>query len=205
MDKKEASSFLLILSGPSGVGKSTILKYLNEKEPNLWFSVSVTTRAPRAGEVDGVHYHFISDAQYDEMLAQDAFLERADVHTARYGTPAAPIEEAIARHQIAVLDIDTVGAANVRKKRADAVSVFILPQSWQELAQRLAGRGTETPAQLEKRLSNARSEVEHLAEYDYALINTNSAETAEKLYAIIQAEKCRIRGRNFRVPETNEA
>lgn len=204
MEQLHQQSFLLIISGPSGVGKGTILKYVEEKESDLWFSVSVTTRAPREGEIDGVHYHFITEEKYNEMLEQDAFLERADVHTARYGTPAKPIEEAIANHKIAILDIDTIGAANVRKKRSDAVSVFILPPSWAELRQRLTSRGTETSEQVEKRLRNARSEVERLSEYDYVITNYSSVESAKQLYAIIQAEKCRVRGSDYTVPEQNQ-
>ena len=204
MEQIHQRSFLLIISGPSGVGKGTILKYVEEKESDLWFSVSVTTRAPREGEIDGGHYHFITEEKYNEMVEQDAFLERADVHTARYGTPAKPIEEAIADHKIAILDIDTVGAANVRKKRSDAVSVFILPPSWAELRQRLTSRGTETSEQVEKRLRNARNEVERLSEYDYVITNYSSVESAKQLYAIIQAEKCRVLGSDYTVPEQNQ-
>lgn len=201
MSACNAQGLLLIISGPSGVGKGTILNGLLQKIPDLWFSVSATTRPPRPGEIDGVHYHFITDEAYDDMLKRDAFLEYAQVHTARYGTPAEPIAEARAQGRDVILDIDTVGAANVRARCADAVSIFILPPSWQELRRRLEGRGTETAEQVEKRLTNARKEAECMPLYDYAIVNDSLEVAVEQLYAVIQAEKLRISRFSPTIPE----
>lgn len=200
----QPKNYILIISGPSGVGKGTLLRMINKEIPNMWFSVSVTTRAPRKSEKDGVDYQFISNEAYEKLLKEDAFLERADVHTARYGTIAKPVYDALANQQIAVLDIDTAGAATVRAKHSDAVSVFILPPSWKELHRRLIERATETEEEVETRMRNARKEVKRIHEYDYVIVNDRAEATAEQLLSIVRAQEFRALGQSYTVPEEDE-
>ncbi len=184
---------LLVVSGPAGVGKGTLVKRLLEEDGSFGFSVSVTTRAPRPGEVDGVHYHFVTEEAYDELLAQDAFLEHAQVHSHRYGTLKSEVFSRMERGESVVLDIDVQGALNVMARFEDCVSVFILPGSFRELRARLEGRGTEQPEEVERRMRNARREVLEQPRYRYTLVNrTGEADAAyASLKAIVQAEKLR--------------
>ena len=182
---------LLVISGPSGTGKGTLCERLLRSDATMSFSISATTRKPREGEVDGVHYHFISDAQYDELLAQDAFLEHATVHGHRYGTLSAPVEEMRRQGRNVLLDIDPQGAATVMTRARDYVSVFILPPSFAELRVRLHTRNTDDPAEIERRLRNARQEVLNIGKYQYAVINDDLQLAFEQLQSIVNAEKQR--------------
>lgn len=180
---------LLVISGPSGTGKGTLIKQLMDADPSLVFSVSATTRAPRPGEIDGVHYHFVTDAQYDELVAQDAFVEHASVHGNRYGTLRSEVYERLAQGENVVLDIDVQGALNVIAAEKEKVSIFILPPSMKVLRERLTGRATETPEAVERRLHNAIWEISQRDQYQYQVINDDLEECVRTLQAIIEAEK----------------
>ena len=157
--RETRKGMLLVISGPSGVGKGTLFKKLLAQDESLTFSVSYTTRAPRPGEVDGKDYYFVTDEAYDRMIENDGFLEYANVHTDRYGTPRQPVLDALEQGKNVVLDIDSQGALQVMARMPDCVSVFILPPSFTALRARLEGRNTEPQEKIEKRLRNARDEV----------------------------------------------
>ncbi len=182
---------LLIISGPSGTGKGTLCSRLLGSDPSIRFSCSATTRAPRQGEIDGVHYHFITEERYDELLAEDAFLEHATVHGHRYGTLKAPVEEMRQQGLNVLLDIDPQGAVTVMERAQDYVSVFILPPSFAELRVRLHTRNTDDPVEIERRLRNARQEVLNIGKYQYAVINGDLELAFSQLQSIVNAEKQR--------------
>lgn len=186
-----AHGLLIVLVGPSGTGKSTILKQLFARDARMAFSVSHTTRAPRAGEVDGEAYHFVSDATFDAMVAEGAFAEWANVHGRRYGTARAEIDRLRAAGRDIVFDIDVVGALNLCRAYPDAVSVFLLPPSLAELEARLRGRGTETAENLALRLANARAEIAQAQAFRYLIVNASVATAAETLAGIVVAERHR--------------
>lgn len=179
---------MLVLSGPSGVGKGTLGKRLIEEE-GFGFSVSCTTRGPRPGERDGADYLFVSREEFLSRKAAGGFLETAAVHDEFYGTPREPAEKAMAEGRDFLLDIDPQGGVQVMEKVPEAVSVFLLPPSWAALEERLRGRGTETEEKIQKRLHNARQEVEYLPRYDYCIINDNLEEAWKELRGIIHAER----------------
>lgn len=168
---------LFVVSGPSGVGKSTILKEVFNRRENLVFSVSVTTRKPRPGETDGVHYHFISDEKYDALLREDLLLEHAEFGGNRYGTPSRPIFDWLSKGIDVILDIESVGMRNIKRRIPEAVTIFIAPPDWDTLESRLRGRGTETEEQIRKRLEGAKRELAAAPEYMYKIVN-NDAEKA---------------------------
>ena len=180
---------LLVISGPSGTGKGTLIKRLMEEDPTLVFSVSATTRAPRPGEIDGVHYHFVTNEQYDQLVAENAFVEYATVHGNRYGTLRSEVYERLQRGENVVLDIDVQGALNVIASEKEKVSIFILPPSMKELRERLTGRGTETEEAVERRLHNAVWEISQKDRYEYKVINDDLEVCVRTLQAIIEAEK----------------
>ena len=180
---------LLVISGPSGTGKGTLIERLMKEDPTLVFSVSATTRAPRPGEIDGVHYHFVSNERYDELVAANAFVEYATVHGNRYGTLRSEVYERLERGENVVLDIDVQGALNVIASEKEKVSIFILPPSMQELRSRLTGRGTETEEAVERRLHNAVWEISQKDKYEYKVINDDLETCLRTLQAIIEAEK----------------
>ena len=180
---------LIIISGPSGAGKGTLVGRLLDKDPSFCFSVSVTTRGIRKNEIQDVHYHFISDEEYDKLLEQDAFLEHASVHGNRYGTLKSEVYGRMERGQNVLLDIDPQGARSVMEKEPDCVSVFILPPSYADLKVRLHTRNTEKPEEIERRLNNARGEIEPRQRYRYLIVNDNLDLAFEQLAAIVRAEK----------------
>ena len=191
--KIERKGMLLILSGPSGAGKGTLGKLLLQEDDSFCFSVSATTRAMREGEEPDVDYHFVDDQRFDELITQNAFLEYADVHGHRYGTLRGDVEHRLSQGKNVLLDIDVQGAAMVMARMPDAVTVFILPPSFEELRKRLIGRGTETPEDVETRLRNARNEVNMLSMYQYVLVNEYPPEESFlRLKAIVDAEKQRL-------------
>ena len=198
------TGMLLVVSGPSGVGKGTIVKRIMENDPSIVFSVSATTRAPREGEVNHRDYHFVTEAEYDELVAQDAFLEHAEVHGHRYGTLKSEVEKRITDGQNVLLDIDTQGALQVMEKAPGAVSVFILPPSFQELERRLRGRQTETEADILRRLANARAEVKLLPRYTYALVNDDLDQACRTMEHIVKAEKQRTTRLEISLDEEQE-
>ena len=178
---------LFIISGPSGAGKGTLVKELVTRVPDLWVSVSVTTRAPRPGEVEGLHYFFVSNEEFDRLIAEDGLLEWAEVHGNRYGTPRAAVAEHVAAGQQVVLEIDPQGAFQVKSLAADSILVFIMPPSLEELSRRLHGRGSETKAQVERRLETAKRELELVGEYDYVVQNNDISEAVDELVSIIDS------------------
>ena len=192
---------LLVISGPSGTGKGTLIEKLMKEDPSLVFSVSATTRAPRPGEIDGVHYHFVSNEKYDELVAEGAFVEYATVHGNRYGTLRSEVYARLERGENVVLDIDVQGALNVIASEKEKVSIFILPPSMKELRARLTGRGTETEEAVERRLANAVWEISQKDHYEYKVINDNLEECARTLQAIIKAEKHSSAYYSVEVPE----
>lgn len=192
MNKK---GLLLVISGPSGTGKSTVISNVMQERKDIFFSVSATTRDPRPGEADGKSYHFISREKFSEMIDKDAFLEYAQYATNAYGTPAAPVDAALAEGKCALLDIEVQGAAQVMARRADCVSVFLAPPSMEELERRLRGRGTDPEEKILQRLEIARRECSLAGNYDYIIINENIRDASNELEAIIAAGFCRKENR----------
>ena len=178
---------LIVLSGPSGVGKDTVLKGVMEKDPCLKRSVSVTTRAPRTGEINGVHYHFITQEQYDKMLEEGDFLEHETVHGNSYATPASYVEKLREEGYDAALVIDVKGGLSVKKTVPDAVLIFILPNSMEGLYSRLSGRQTDSPDVIKLRMRNAEGEIKKALEYDYAVVNDDLEQCRGEVLEIIKA------------------
>ena len=174
-----------MLSGPSGVGKSTVVTELRRTCPDIWLSVSVTTRQPRPGEVGGREYHFVTDPEFDRMLERGELLEWARFAGNRYGTPAAPVREKIAEGAAALLEIDLEGARQVRRALPEALLVFLAPPSWDELVRRLTGRGTEPPEVIARRLEAARAELAAGSEFDVTLVNTSVDAVRRQLVALM--------------------
>jgi guanylate kinase len=186
---------ILLVTGPSGTGKGTVINTLLGRDPRLAFSVSSTTRPIRAGEVDGREYDFVDDAAFDRLVAEDAFVEWAPVHLHRYGTRRSRLVEMEAAGKIPVLDIDVQGGVNVLKQFGDElVSVFLFPPSWEELERRLRSRGTESEEAVATRQRNARHEVGFANQYRYWVINDTVGSAVGRLEAILTAEACRARG-----------
>ena len=181
---------MLVLSSPSGAGKTTLSRRLLASDDAIDLSISVTTRPPRPGEVDGRDYHFIDRAQFDAMVARGELLEWAQVFGNRYGTPRGPVETALASGRDVLFDIDWQGTQQLREKgRADLVSVFVLPPSIPDLEQRLKSRAQDTPEVIRSRMAKAADEMSHWAEYDYVVINREIADAFEDVRAILGAER----------------
>jgi guanylate kinase len=181
---------LAVLAGPTAVGKGTVAAAVRERHPDVWISVSATTRAPRPGEVDGVHYWFVSDERFDQMVEDDELLEWAVVHkAARYGTPSRPVDEALANGRLALLEIDLQGARLVRDAMPDALFVFLKPPSWEELVRRLVGRGTESDEERDRRLVTAREELAAENEFDVTIVNHEVHDAADQLVTLMMLER----------------
>lgn len=175
-------SRLVVLAGPTAVGKGTVSTYIRENYPQVHLSVSATTRAPRPGEVDGVNYYFVDDAEFDRLVETGQMLETATVHNAyRYGTPRAPIDAALAEGKSVLLEIDLQGARSVRAIMPEAVLIFLLPPSWEELVRRLIGRGTEESAEQQRRLETAKIELAAQDEFDHKVVNRDVSQAAQEV------------------------
>ncbi len=180
------TSRLVVLAGPTAVGKGTVSRYIREHYPNVLLSISATTRAPRPGEIDGEHYYFVSDAQFDDMIARGEFLEWATVHNAsRYGTPRPPIDAALTDGKSVLLEIDLQGARAVRREMPEALLVFLLPPSWEELVRRLVGRGTEDGAEQARRLETAKVEMRSQDEFDVKVVNREVGQAAAEVVELL--------------------
>jgi guanylate kinase len=178
----ETSARLVVLAGPTAVGKGTVASYIRQHYPDVHLSVSATTRAPRPGEIEGVSYFFVDDAEFDRMVEAGELLEWATVHNAyRYGTPRGPVEEALGQGDSVLLEIDIQGARAVRQAMPEARLVFLLPPTWDELVRRLIGRGTESPQEQARRLETAKLELAAQGEFDYRVINHDVAEAAREV------------------------
>ena len=178
---------LFVLAGPTAVGKGTVAAYIRQNYPKVWLSVSVTTRAPRPGEVDGVHYHFVDQAEFDRMAEHDELLEYAIVHgRASYGTPRRPVQDAIEAGRLPLLEIDLQGARQVRERMPDAFFVFLTPPSWDELVHRLIGRGTESAQEQAVRLETARAELAAQKEFDATIVNEDVGVAAAELVDLME-------------------
>ena len=179
-------SRLVVLAGPMAVGKGSVSSFIRENYPDVMFSVSATTRAPRPGEVDGEHYYFISDDEFDRMVRDGEFLEYATVHNAyRYGTPRPPVDAALASGRSVLLEIDLQGARAVRRAMPEALLVFLLPPSWEELVRRLVGRGTEPPAEQARRLETAKVELRAQDEFDVRVVNRDVGQAAREVVELL--------------------
>ncbi len=177
---------LVVLAGPTAVGKGTVSAFIREHFPEVLLSVSATTRRPRPGEQDGVHYYFVDDAQFDAMVAGGEFLEWAVVHNlSRYGTPRTPVADALASGRSVLLEIDLDGARQVRRAMPEATLVFLLPPSWEELVRRLVGRGTESPEEQARRLETARVELAAQDEFDVLVVNDDVRRAAEEVVDLL--------------------
>jgi guanylate kinase len=183
-------SRLVVLAGPTAVGKGTVSAYIRTHFPQVWLSVSMTTRPPRPGEVDGVHYHFVDDAEFDRLVAAGEFLEYAIVHgRAKYGTPRGPVERALREGRLAMLEIDLQGARQVRDSMPGALFAFLAPPSWEELVRRLVGRGTEGDEERERRLQTARDELAAAPEFDVVIVNDDVRRASEELVSWMRSRQ----------------
>lgn len=190
--KEFGEGLLLVVSGPAGVGKGTINAALIQRNPEIKMSISATTRTPRPGEVDGVHYFFKSESDFQHMIEEDAFLEWMHVfHLHYYGTPRSFVEEQLAQGNNVILEIDVEGAMKVRESYPNAVLIFVAPPTMADLKTRLIGRGTEAADIIEKRFQIAIREMEYMEKYDYVVINRIPEQAVAHIEAIISAEKCR--------------
>lgn len=196
-DATRRCPLLIVLSGPSGVGKTTITKALAEQGWPGYVLVTATTRRPRPGEVEGVHYHFYSIPQFQELVGRGEFLEHAEVHGNWYGTPATPVREKLAAGSDVIMTIDPQGAQSIRRRATNAIFVFLAPESLSDLVERVNLRGQDTPEQRALRMLNAEREMAELPHYDYVIVNRNGhlAEAVEQLRAIMTAEHSRVEPR----------
>ena len=191
---KNTRGVLLVLSGPSGTGTGPVCKVVRDSlGDNLAYSISATTRKPRTGEEHGREYFFFTKEEFEDLRDKNGFLEWAQVYDNYYGTPRAFVEEVLASGRDCILEIDPQGALQVRKATDEAVLVFIAPPSLEELRSRLTGRGTEAPEEVEKRLSCAEAELGYSDQYDYLIVNDEVEKAADKMKAILMAERCRIK------------
>lgn len=183
---------LIVFSGPSGVGKGTVLKEFMKDRENVSLSISATTRDPRPGEEHGVHYYFLSKEEFQQKIAEGNMLEYAQYNTNYYGTPKDKVDEALSQGKDIILEIEVQGALLVKEKCPEALLVFVMPPCWEELRSRLVGRGTEDAETIEKRMKIADSELKQAVHYDYILVNDTVEAAAKRLEQIIEAGRCRI-------------
>ncbi|NLK93789.1 MAG: guanylate kinase [Clostridiales bacterium] len=188
----ENKGVLIVISGPSGAGKGTICKALLEKNKDLYLSISATTRAPRKGEEDGVNYYFLNKEEFKKKIAEDDFLEYAEVYGNYYGTPKSKVNEMLKEGKNVILEIDIQGALKVKENCNDGIFIFILPPSMEELKNRIINRGSETPESLIERFNSAYKEINYISKYNYGVINDTVKEAVEKIENILAAEKCRV-------------
>lgn len=193
--KKKKRGELIVLSGPSGVGKSTVIAELLSSRRDIHFSVSFTTRAPRVGEADGINYNFVSREEFERMIAAGELLEYAEYVGNYYGTSLKVIQEKLEQGVDVLLDIEVQGAAKVREKCPDAILIFIIPPSLEELSRRLYRRNTDEAEIISKRLEKAREECRESMSYDYLVVNDNVMSAAQEILAILEAERCRVKKR----------
>ncbi len=190
--KIDRRGMMLVLSSPSGAGKTTLAKRLLSSDPTIEMSVSVTTRSRRPAEVDGVDYHFVSQEQFSARIGHNAFLEFATVFGNSYGTLTAPVETALSVGKDVLFDIDWQGTQQLKEKaRDDVVSIFILPPSRMELEMRLSQRGQDTPETVARRMAKANNEISHWAEYDYVIVNDSLDAAQSRIAKIVDAERCK--------------
>lgn len=191
--KYMAKGFLMVLSGPSGSGKGTVSKALMEKRDDIVFSVSATTRKPRVGEINGENYFFLSEDKFQEMVEENEFLEHAFVHTNYYGTPKKFVMEEIEKGEIVLLEIDVQGALQIKKNYKEAVFIFLLPPTMDELRDRIVKRGTETEEDINTRFTNAFKELDFVGEYDFFVVNDKVENAVKDIEAIIHSERLRVK------------
>ncbi|ACL21910.1 guanylate kinase [Desulfitobacterium sp. LBE] len=188
---------LIVLSGPSGAGKGTLCQELLRQLPQVKYSVSATTRQPRPGEVDGLHYYFRSREEFQTMIEQDQLLEWAEFCGNYYGTPQFAVEQAIQAGNDVILEIEIQGALQVKQRFPQGVFIFVVPPSMDELSQRIHKRGTESEEVIQKRLQTAARELEYVSEYDYVVVNDEIPLAVDKLKSILLAEKCRVKRKPY--------
>ena len=175
-----------VLTGPTAVGKGTVIAELRKEVPDLWFSISATTRAPRPGEVDGVNYFFVTHEEFDRLVAEGQMLEWAVVHGLnKYGTPRGPVDEALAQGRTVLLEVDLAGARQIRESMPEAAQIFLAPPSWEELEARLRGRGTESAEEQRRRLETAKVELAAEGEFDEVVVNITVAQATEDILKIM--------------------
>jgi guanylate kinase len=187
---------LIVVSGPAGVGKGTVVSLVRERDRDVVFSVSATSRSPRPGEIDGVNYFFITREKFQEMIRDNEMLEWVEYCGNYYGTPRAYVEDELRKGKIVLLEIDVEGAMNIKRQYPQCVSVFIMPPTMEELRDRITKRGTETPEVIEARLKRAENEMQHSSEYDYIIVNQTVEEAANRFLEIIRQKREQLQRRH---------